>query len=260
VMLKQLLAFKNLGSEYLNVVFGWKPFVSDLRKIYYLTQSIDKEIGQLIRNNAKLIRRRANVSDVDSTSQTVTNYAFPFANVYGAPPGWPVGYSVYKVTTRTQSKQWWSGAYQYYLPQDVSLGSAWDRRARLALFGGLPTPALLWEVLPWSWLTDWFFNVGDVLSNMSANAVTGLTTRWSFIMEHQRTTTTQSCETWWLGRFTSNQQWAGGSHTFSSTTKVETKARRGGGNPFGLGVTLGSLSGYQLGILAALGLSRSSVR
>ena len=258
ILQRQLLNYRNLGSEYLNVVFGWKPFVSDLQKMYNLWQTIDARMAQLIRENGKYIRRKATLEDVETDVHTGTVYPFPYVNVLGAPPNYMTGTTAYNVTTRTKTKVWFSGSFRYYIP-DVS-SSLWNARARAALFGALPTPELLWEVLPWSWLIDWFSNVGDVISNASTNAVDNLTLRYSFIMKHVSTEVEATSFVYHPASTAPLDKWPQVQNTFVSKKLEETKLRRGGGNPFGLDVTLPSLSTYQLGILAALGLSRSRVR
>jgi hypothetical protein len=255
----RLNEFRSLGSEYLNIEFGWKPFVSDLRKMYYLWQTIDRRMAQIIRNNGRLVRRKATLKEDRSTSQTVTQYGYPFANVFGAPPGWTSGSTRLTTTVQTYEKVWFSSAYQYWIP-DVS-SSQWNARARLALFGALPTPELLWEVLPWSWLVDWFSNVGDVVSNVSPNAVENCITRWAFVMRHTLQRTERKAEVAWSPNvYLPYVNVPGGAFNFSSVTETEDKVRSGSGNPFGLNVQLGSLTGRQLAILAALGVSRGSVR
>jgi len=118
-------------------------------------------------------------------------------------------------------------------------------------------------VLPWSWLIDWFSNVGDVVSNASSNAVDNLTSNYAYVMEriiskriyHTDNTSKalSGCPPWicFGGGFVGN---------CDTIHEKVTKSRSGSGNPFGLGVKLGDLSGYQLGILAALGISRSKVK
>lgn len=264
---KELSDFKNLGSEYLNVVFGWKPFVSDVRKMYHLWYDIDKRMAQIIRENGKYIRRRAKILD---ETETIVTYPAQkqgaFFGVNAQPPNiWgsddnyvPRGVSTFSQVRTVKRKAWFSGSFRYYIPDTSS--SLWDARARAALFGALPTPELLWEVLPWSWLIDWFSNIGDVISNASPNAVDNLTTRYSFVMESVTTVDEWKTTTSVKAGSNGNDRWPSHNSIISSNLKVETKSRLGGGNPFGLNVKLSALSGHQLGILAALGLSRSSVR
>lgn len=264
VLLGQLQDYRNLGSEYLNVVFGWKPFVADVRKMYNLWAKVDKQLAQIVRENGKWVRRKATVSDDRTVTQTSWAFDYAYYDVYGAPPNWwgGTGRSVVSVVKRTREKVWFAGSFRYYIPDMTS--SQWDRRARAALFGALPTPDVLYEVLPWSWLVDWFSNVGDVVANVSPNAVDNLAMRYSFIMRHVTATTDWSSHSYHPARDTGGDprfrsKWPAVDAVFTTSETLETKSRVGGGNPFGLNVQLASLSSGQLAILAALGISRGNV-
>jgi hypothetical protein len=265
-MLKGRLAqFRNLGSEYLNVQFGWLPFVKDVQQMYNLWHTIDKRMAQIVRENGKYIRRKATVKNETTSDQSTQEFGLAYVNVRGAPPNYFGGdqRTVYNVRSKTTERVWFSGSFRYYIP-DVG-SSLWDKRARAALFGVLPTPELLWNVLPWSWLVDWFSNVGDVVSNVGPNAVDNLTTRYSFIMRRVTSTTEWHAEVHhgsasYTGDPLFKNSWPAGGGGYSTVSTVDVKTRVGGGNPFGLNVPLASLSGYQLSILAALGISRGKVK
>lgn len=250
--------FQSLGSEYLNVVFGWKPFVKDLQDIYRLMKTIDKQIAQIRRDNGKGVRRRGSVEDSNSSVQNSGTASFPFQYVRGAPPNWTGGRSYWTDTTTTVVKSWYAACYMYHIMDTTDW--KWDARARLALFGALPTPALLWEVLPWSWLVDWFVNVGDVMSNASMNAVDNLVALYSYIMTTTTLTRTASTTTSWPGKtgiFPARTEIAAGNATISSVFVRESKVRCPG-TPYGIGLSYSGLSGQQKAVLAALGMSRSS--
>jgi hypothetical protein len=257
----RLEQFRNLGSEYLNIQFGWVPFVSDLRKMYNLWHDIDKRMAKIVRENGKYIRRRATVENETTTSQGQWTYSTAYAYVNGGPANIfeGTGKTWYRLTSTRRERVWFSGSFRYYIPDIGS--SEWDRRARLALFGAYPTPELLWNVLPWSWLIDWFANVGDVISNASTNAVDNLTARYSYIMKHVTETIEARVDTYhrsYVSAITDSFVPPPIS-PITSTFSEESKSRSGGGNPFGLNVSLPSLSGYQLGILAALGISKGAL-
>lgn len=254
----RLQDFRSLGSEYLNVVFGWKPFVRDLQKMYYLWKDIDKRMAQIVRDNGRSIRRRTTLEDSTSTSQESMDYPLAYANVLGSPPNWWPGTTAWSKTVSVKTKVWFSASYRYFIPDTSS--SLWTARARSVLFGTHVTPGQLWEVLPWSWLVDWFGNVGDVMSNASQNAVDNLTMDYSFTMKQVTTETLAQAH---VTHSSSNDPcftWPSMDQSFWSKSTETSKARWGGGNPFGLNVKLESLSAYQLSILAALGISKSRVR
>jgi len=255
-MLAKLRNFRALGSEYLNVQFGWKPFVGDLIKMYQLYQQLDRRLAQIKRDNGRSIRRRRTISD--TTESTSATSVFP-TNSSAFLPAPPVGITATfssSLTTQTVTKEkiWFVGSFRYYIP-DVG-SSQWTRRATLALFGLNPTPSLLWEVLPWTWLIGYFSNVGDVISNMSTNAVDNLVSDYAYVMRQKSVTVTYTATgTMSSGTF-GPQKWQGGNFSSTASTLLMTKSRARA-SPYGFGVEFGSLSAYQLSILGALGLSRS---
>lgn len=264
VLMNELSDFSNLGSEYLNVVFGWKPFVRDLQGMYNLWKSLDKQLAQIVRNNGRSQRRRAKLKQESDVISDQKSFPVFGANLYSAPGN--VGASPFgtqwRSSTRTTEEVWYAGSYRYYIP-DVG-SSQWTRRAKLALFGALPTPELIWEVMPWSWLIDWFSNVGDVISNASPNAVDNLVSDYAYVMRKVTYEKTCSVYTWMKGVQSGNPATIGRlvpsiSASATSTYKWTIQSRSGSGNPFGLGLQLSALTGHQLAILAALGISRSKV-
>lgn len=242
------------GGEYLNYVFGWKPFVEDLRQIYKLWKTVDKQLAQIIRDNGKGIRRSASLGKTKEVLNSETKrYPYPGANIYGFPGDYinAGGDTIYTLETVRETNVWYSAKYRYYIP-DVT-DSQWTRRAKLALFGALPTPELVWELVPFSWLIDWAVNVGDVVSNVSTNAVDNLVQEYSFIMRSIKTTTTASATTTW-------KEWQpyfpAGSGTFTSILTQTIKTRTGGGSPYALSAVNGTaLTPTQNGVIAALGLN-----
>lgn len=254
----RLKDFRDLGSEYLNVVFGWKPFVGDLQKLYGLWKTIDRRLADIVRNNGKSVRRRADVEDSSTVDATESVYPYPYAGVWSGIPNWIPGISVRTVTRKRTTRVWFAGSFRYYIPDIGS--SQWTARATAALFGANPTPQLLWEVMPWSWLVDYFTNVGDVISNASSNAVDNLTLEYGFLMKH----TTERLE---VGIQTYHEavdlprswKWPKKDCTYTSWQTTETKLRATGDAGFSLlwGAGSNGLSPYKLGVLAALGASRT---
>lgn len=257
-LFKSILAdLKNVDQQWLNLTFGWKPFLSDLRKFYYLQRSLDARLQQLIRENGKSKNRRVRLVAERDVSQTVTDYPYPYANVYGSPPIALSGSTRYTVTSYHERNIWYSASYRYWVPD---IGSVeWTKRATIALFGAAPTPDVLYAVLPWSWLVDWFSNVRSVVNNtFSPNAVYNLTTNYAYMMRHEASWTECNSHVVHAGS-TGFYNAPSVDHVFRSTYKVETKSRLGGENPYGLDVRLPDLSLYQMSILYALGISRSRV-
>lgn len=250
------LRFKELGSEYLNVVFGWKPFLSDLRALYDMQRRLDKAFARLLKENGKGIHRKAKLDqDVRTySSSNESQYCFGLNQVQ------PTTILGKRVTTRTRVttiNRWFSARYKYFIPQDHLDSWLWTKSAKAALLGLHPTPELIWELTPWSWLIDWFTNIDDIAVNLSYTPAENLYTDYSFVMEHIVETDVTSCSVQFPARNHNSRRYRSCDTSFSMNTRAETKSRSGGHFLFGLGITGGIASAYQLSILAALGISRS---
>jgi len=248
------------GKQYLNVVFGWAPFLRDLRKLFRAMQGMQASIDKIIRENGRKIHRKAKLFDERTVTQTGQDYPYPYANVFGAPPNFFAGVTSCTTTTRTRRRAWYSAAYRYWIPDTNSL--VWRAKAFLALLGALPTPGALWHAMPWTWFTDWFVDLGDLYESLSPNAVDGLVQLYGFTMlntlnevEYRAHVTMPPVDVYvgpGLYKHTD-----GCNRAFKSTLKVEKKIRTGGYDPFGRDLKgLTDLSVSQLAVLAALGLSR----
>jgi len=251
-----LSKLKNYGGAYLAYNFGWKPLIDDLRKAYQLTYDIDDRLAKLRRYNGRNSKRSRKLRDTTSSTEVVstTNNAFDYLLT---PPlsGSRRGRTIRTVTTEIVDKMWFEGQFRYYVPDIGTL--QWDRRARRALFGLDITPSLLWEVMPWSWLIDWFSNVGDVISNMSFNAVDHVVANYAYVMHTEEVNVTTRVQTFWdaYSSTPSTVNYSGG-HTEAVHTSRDVRKSRLRANPFGFGITNDGLSAYQSSILAALAVQR----
>jgi len=252
---RQVASTPNLGDEWLNVVFGWKPLLADIRKMYELQKTLDRRLAQIVRENGKGVHKRRVIKDSISVNPTTTNYAFPFGAWQNPGPSWASGRSSMTTITTNIEKVWFVGKFRYYIP-DIGT-SEWSRRTTALLFGAKVTPEVVWNLLPWSWLADWFGNVGDVMSNLSSNAVEGLTADYAYIMRTVETRTQTIGVTSWntAGTPGGSTYIPGGSAVAVAESNSVSKTRTAG-SPFGFGVKYESLSTFQLGVAAALGLSR----
>lgn len=254
VLMARAKAFRDLGSDYLNVNFGWKPFVSDLRKMYETYVTIDRRLAQLVRDNGRGVRRRTELGNTETTTS---------GNVATKEGGWYFHYSPASYPgmayrggfswTRTQkTRTWYVAKYRYYIP-DVG-SSQWTKRATRALYGVNITPEVVWELIPWSWLIDYFSNVGDIVSNLSTNAASHLTADYAYVMRTTEVRVECRAHATWDPYPSRGVQ--GGTFEAVINNGYETKTRQLA-SPYGFGVNYDGLSAYQMSILAALGISRS---
>lgn len=240
---------KGGSSEYLNVQFGWIPFVSD---IYKLARSAVKHgalIKQYDRDSGRNIRRRYTFPD-DSVT-TVTSQ--------GTGGGSPVlttalydNLGSKTLTTKTETKSWFSGAFTYYLPPANSpkLGDRIRRAEQLAnhLYGARISPQTLYQLAPWSWALGWVTNMNDIVNNWSNFHENGLVMRYGYIMSKTTVTNTYAV----TGLKLKGQSPISLSQTYVYETKQRAKA-----TPYGFGLSPSSLSAKQWSIIGALGISKA---
>jgi hypothetical protein len=258
------------GKDYLGVVFGWEPLLRDIRDMYKTWNTLNSRMAQIIRDNGRPIRRKGTlfrdssteISNIPNSSAWISpavngnwSDADDLDNTGAGTPGGTK-------TITTSEEIWFAGRFRYYIP-DVT-ADYWTSQAKLALFGLNPSPSLVYKLVPWSWLIDWFSNVGDVIANFSSNGIADLITDYGYVMRHYREVTQWDViskgarPTWVLYPGKSTRQPFPPTR-FTSIVLKETKERIAS-TPFGFGLQIEDLSDRQLAILAALGLSRNNFR
>lgn len=147
---------------------------------------------------------------------------------------------------------WLVGAWKYFIPEYESPEGNLERILNYMRYYGLRiSPILIWNLTPWSWLADWFSNVGDNISNYTSALSENLVGRYAYVMRttdvefinHSRVAVTDGSPT---GMNYLNLEWE---------LKYTLLTRRHA-SPYGFTVDWPNFNAFQLGILAALGVSR----
>lgn len=241
------------GGEYLNVEFGWKPLISDVRKLAVAVRDSHEIIEQYRRNSDKKIRRRFEYPSVQSTRLTTSSQGGAGVMYFYPGSGEGVANSATGAGTLYETylqRRWFSGAFRYHVPvSDDQLGKLAEWKSYSdKLLGQVLTPEVLWNLSPWTWAADWFTNTGDILHNISAMGHDGLVLQYGYSMAETIRTAFYS------GAMNGTSGW-GGSYPCTKLHTVKS-ARRIPATPYGFGVDLNSLTAKQTAIVAALGLSR----
>jgi len=263
-------AFRGLGSEYLNVQFGWKPFVKDIKDFAKAFRNAGRILQQYRRDSGKTVHRHWKFMPIEET-KVYPEYQFG----YGSNPAnfvikLPCDNSYHGSFTSTEinslmmygrsasahassvCKQTYkfSGAYSYLLSEDDSFFGRMERYVQLAnrLVGVRITPDVLWELTPWSWLLDWEVNIGINITNMTALGHDNLVLRWGYLMR-----TTHFNHYTSTSKFTSH---GGFDQSIHSTWRI-TKKERVRSSPFGFAQNPDSFTNSQWAILGALGMTKS---
>lgn len=247
---KFLPTLRHVADWHLAVQFGWLPLLSDVRNMVQTQRRLQKRLNWLLQHNGKPVRRM-----VELTSFTTAPGVFDL-NLLGGNGLSPSLVSQYYTNAgrsrevQTSGERWWASArFRYWLPEgprDV----AWRRKMLIYLNGLYPTPSVIYNAIPWSWLVDWFSNAGNVISNLDAGVASRCAADYVYVMRHNWT----QCE------YTVNKTMKHRDGTpipINSTTYYRKDYKtRVAGDPFGFNTAENTLSGMQLSILGALGLSR----
>jgi hypothetical protein len=251
-MLRQRLhknGLKNIGSYYLALKFGWQQLFQDIARMCTLQQRVQKRLAWLIAHNGQPVKRHVNMVD------TRTDYGMSAGSSYGAfQPVLPTQFyhstPTYRNIEWSTDKVWAKGTFRFWLP-DGPRDINWTRKMLSALDGSsFPSPSQIYNAIPWTWLIDWFGNLGDVIDNIDAGVAKGLAADHWYVMREVK----------YLRQFCANgefNQRDGSILKVSGTSwATATEMYRSKGDPFGFATSFNSLNGSQLAILGALGLSK----
>jgi hypothetical protein len=222
---------KKVASGNLSYQFGWKPLLNDLGNLLGIQASVNKRVAEL--SNLYQTGGRSVKADVGTTTLPGNE------SLFGFPPGGGIAY----VTHRGSCRSWISVSWVPVFDPRGEIPDLNEIRVRAfkAVFGLTVDPSTVWNALPWSWLVDWFSNLGSVLS--ARRNLVGFVPGQCYAM-----TTTQKESTY---RFEGVSDLTHTPAYFSEITK-----ERSGTAPFSITANVPFLSGRQLGILASLAITR----
>jgi hypothetical protein len=144
---------RDVASGYLGWTFGWDPLIQDLGKLFDFSEAVDNRIKELNALRSGDLRR------------TVTTFSTEFDE------DWDIGYMspLYQsnargtLRSRIAAKQWVRIRYKPSALTLAQLGGDLRDRARSLVFGHQAHIVDVWNLIPWTWLLDWFSDCGDFL-------------------------------------------------------------------------------------------------
>lgn len=259
VALAKQRAIKSVGGEYLNVTFGWKPLASDIQKLARSVRRGNALVRQLERDSGRNVRRkRAGRWETESKDFGTSNMNCWLPSFDRPPYDVTNQYLLSPRQVRVQvfdnvrSRSWFAGAYTYHWSTGDDLLGRLDEFERQAnyLLGTRLTPDTIWQLTPWSWLFDWFANMGTILGNAEAFTEDSLVLRYGYLMHEIHATR------YLISAPVPTNTWEGRSApvliTYESVIKTRTRA-----TPYGFGLDVGNFSPSKWAILGALGMSKS---
>lgn len=184
--------YRGLGSDYLNVEFGWKPFLDDLLKMGKALSgatSLLRQQGNPVHRSYGTPRtmraqeKRWSSGNITTLRSGSTGWAKP---LYGLPDSqifsgyYPWGSSYF--LRSMERSQWFEGMFSSFYNLDFDPTNYFSRLNEMVNLK--LTPSVLWELAPWSWLVDWFLRIQDTIK---ANELAGsdkLVMHYGYAMEH----------------------------------------------------------------------------
>lgn len=251
LIFKLQLRVRDVGKTHLAGQFGWVPLVNDIKSLIKLQMNAQRRLKWLLDNNGKPIRREVKLFEDTITSGPSywtggTGFLSPGALLPSSYKHLPKLY-----TSQTEYTRIWASArFRYWLPpgpRDIE----WDKKMLYRLYGVRLPPSTIYNAIPWTWLIDWFTNLGDIIDNLDPGVADRLAADYLYLMRTvERESRLDLVATLYTDRH-------GNSAVINtSTINFFSEKKRIVGNPFGFSVSQTPLSAMQLSILGALGLSR----
>lgn len=169
--------FKSVGAnmskyganEYLKFQYGWRPLVSDLRKLITTLDKVDNQLKGLNRlNKVGVLRRRY---EPPGATETIRDFKTIELTTDLIPAGG--GALAISVSTEMLVRRWAVTEWTAVSPSNLlpSIGKSQLDKVRFAAFGANIDGPTMWQIMPWSWLIDWSTNMSEYIS--SQNNVVG---------------------------------------------------------------------------------------
>lgn len=219
------------GGAYLSWSFGWKPLISDLISMVNLAEATNDRLDYL-KNAANAKRIHGNLPGGESSA------------VYQQGSGtvrW-------EWTVHSTVRRWYSATYVMDPDQLAELDQGGLSRAKWALGLKGINYSTLWNAMPWSWLIDYFSNVGDFIEAQQGYYKASITNMCT-MAEYKNSGVVSNY--WYTSPKSADLRITGNSDFLIQTRKVHPiPVASPSFEPF--------LSGKQKSILLALATSRSS--
>lgn len=249
---------KEIADSFLNHQFGWAPFVRDMEKLVDAFQQSSEFILDITRRNNRWDHRSRVLQEDEIDGETVLSKS---ASWKVQPNNSPQMMSVVDTTSadpfsaeyliQDVVRVWATGDYRFYRPEFDStredfVGLISQIKRRLVLYGLEINPYVLWKVTPWSWLVDWFSNVGPFIASYVSASSDQVISKNLYLMHRRRRRIV----------LRQNIRFWDGLRSFDFPREIVVKQRAVAETPFGFGPTWNALTPRQWAILASLAVSR----
>jgi hypothetical protein len=167
---RQLSFLLNIANGHLNLKYGWKPFIQDVISIWQALSKSQKQLKLLLEREGTIRYFRTKLNSYGDLFDVLPVDHGP----YGSSPvircsdnvadGLVPIAATSSIKNPTKMPVRCIVKYSYGLPK-VSLAQA-KLRAHLEAFGLTMDPQIVWDAIPFSFVVDWFWRVGDWLHDL----------------------------------------------------------------------------------------------
>jgi hypothetical protein len=259
-------AAQAVGSGYLNNVFGWTPLLRDvdgaIKTLLVLDNMLFPE-DSTRRSVRRILSTRGGITTSSiplkfgpplegSTTVSANNWGW---NTYTASGSGIANVSLGSHPAQTsvlEEISLWATARFNTTARPSPTNNGYLDKA-IELLGLEITPEVLWQVTPWSWLIDWFSNMGTVIGNLTTLGLSNTILNYAYSTVRMKTHVGVHVDPAVVASGTGLRAFSGNFDFFyTNDFKVRIAA-----SPFGFDVALDQLNAGQWAILSALGLARS---
>lgn len=229
----RLLSPREAANQFLGAKFGWLPLIDDAKKLMNLQSYAQQRLGELDRLYSSGGLKRTLTLDTKVGSRD---------SVVILDSGVPGFSSICRKSTICVAKRW--GSVRWKPTSAPPYNSSDTSRIQKAnqLVAGLTPEGLsqgAWDLIPWTWITDWFYDVGTLMLQ-SSNSIPAVPTDVCIMTQY-------TSNTEWGPAPTAFGPWSG-----SATRIVKTRGVGSGGVTAGLPF----LDTNRLSVLGALFVQR----
>lgn len=159
---------KKLAKAHLSYEFMVAPLIREIQTLYSTIRGMDSRLRDIIRraNTPQQRYYGFNIAGTEGSPSTVL-YQGPDEGLTGGAVGTSFILPLSRVqVTSVQDGAWRYSAtvrYKYTIPQELTQARG-QWKAFLDVVGLNGNPAILWNAVPFSFVVDWFVNVGKLLS------------------------------------------------------------------------------------------------
>lgn len=245
------------ANAYLNEQFGWAPFLGDLASYLDLGTRLDQALNRIIANNGKPIRRKFTMHTEDyytdlGSTQTVSGGVNPVLDGHSY-----VGVSpktIYSDRLHVKKRIFFDSKFRYYFTPEELNNDNFRAYLRVQLGGLIPDMNAIYQLIPWTWLLDWFTDTGTIVKNLVLSDKYRQVALYAYVMCEESYSVQRIASTVLkTGIFPSSNV----SQIICTSEVIREYKNRVAATPYGFGLTWTDFNPFQLSIITALGLKRT---